>query len=68
MTLDEMKRYLLSHYGWRKQKGPNDTFGRQRDNEIEENIRTARTWGDLEDVAPTKFGEAVSNRCRKEEL
>ena len=65
MKLTEWKIYFLSHFSGHYQRGPNDTAGYERDNEIRNTVARARAWAQVENAVPITWGDAAANRCRK---
>jgi hypothetical protein len=68
MTLKEMKAAILADRSHDRQRGPNDTTGHSRDSESRQAIARARTWADLDAVAPAQWRAAISNRCHRSQL
>ena len=66
MTLEKMKRAILSDYTWNRQRGPGDSVGYSADAQKSYEIRKAKTWGELHDAAPPEWKDRVAAYSRPE--
>lgn len=63
VTLATFRSAVLADYSWRRQRGPNDTSGHDRDVETATAIRRARSWDAMCAAVPLSWQSAAANRC-----
>lgn len=69
-TLAEFKAAFAQKCLDAHQRGPNDYSGYERDAEMHESVRRARSWGAIAENpdVPTRWAAAAANRCLPWEL